>query len=107
MHRRALHRSAIHAARGGDAAVCGHALLEWARALRPGVKNLGELHDALADGAQRAALEHLQRARWKGGDAQAACAAVAQAFERGFVWSEARSGKGRTDGDLPPLYPNT
>lgn len=103
---RVLHRRALQAARGGDVAGCERALLDWARALRPQLKNPGELHDKLADGSQRAALGQLERVRWKGGDAQAACAAIAQAFERGFVWREARDGKERSGDGLPPLYPN-
>jgi hypothetical protein len=62
------------------------------------------LRDALADESQRAALDQLERVRWKGGDAQAACAAVAQAFEKGFAWKETRAG-GKAEGGLPSLYP--
>jgi hypothetical protein len=103
---RDLHRRAMQAARAGDAAACERALLEWARAIRPQVKHLGALHDALAEEPQRAAIEQLERVRWKGGDSQAACAAVAQAFADGFVWSDARGERSRSDGGLPPLYPN-
>jgi hypothetical protein len=99
------HRRAMQAAREGDAAACERALLEWARAVRPRLKNPGALHEALADESQRTALDQLERARWKGGDAQAACAAVAQAFERGFVWKESPERKGRGGDGLPPLYP--
>jgi len=102
---RDLHRRTMWAARDNDVAACERALLEWARALRPHLKNLGELHALLADGAQRAALEELQRARWKGGDARAACAAVAQAFSGDFAWQENPSAKGRNQEPLPPLYP--
>lgn len=102
---RDLHRRAMLAARESDVPACERALLEWARAARPQLKNLGALHDALGDAPQCAALEQLERVRWKGGDAQAACAAVAQAFQRGFVWREARHGKARAGDGLPPLYP--
>lgn len=102
---RSLHRRAMQAANENNAAACERALLEWARAVRPRLRNPGELHDALADESQRVALEQLERVRWKGGDAQAACAAMAQAFSRGFVWKEApRAGK--PESGLPPLYPN-
>lgn len=104
---RSLRHRAMQAAREGNAAACERALLEWARALRPQLRNLGAVHDALADESQRAALEQLERVRWKGGDAQAACAAVAQAFERGFAWKETHGKKGRAGDGLPPLYPNT
>lgn len=103
---RDLHRRAVQAASGSDAAACARALLEWARALRPHLKNLGELHSLLGDVAQRATLEQLERVRWKGGDAQAACAAVAQAFANGFAWADTRNEKSRAAGGLPPLYPN-
>ena len=103
---RDLRRRALHAARENDMAGCERALLEWARALRPGVHHLGDLREALPDPAQRAALEQLEHVRWKGGDAQAACAAIAQAFAHGFAWSDTRDGKNRAGGDLPPLYPN-
>lgn len=102
---RELHRRAMLAAREGDAAACERSLLEWARAVRPHLRNLGELHDALAGESQRAALEQLERVRWKGGDARAACAAVAQAFSDGFAWIDTRKEKSRTDGGLPRLYP--
>ncbi|MGN6313072.1 MAG: BatD family protein [Rhodanobacteraceae bacterium] len=102
-----LHRRTMLAVRECDVAACERALLEWARAARPHLRNLGELHDALAGGSQRAALEQLERVRWKGGDAPAACAAVAHAFERGFVWNETHDKKGRAGDGLPPLYPNT
>lgn len=103
---RVLRRGALQAARRGDVAVCERALLDWARALRPHLKSPGALRDALADESQRAALDQLERVRWKGGDAHSACAAAAQAFERGFVWREAHDGKNRADDGLPPLYPN-
>lgn len=104
---RDLHRRAMLAARGGDIAGCERTLLEWARALRPRLKNLGELHDKLADQSQREALEQLERVRWKGGDAQAACAAVAQTFANGFAWSDAPGEQGAAGDGLPPLYPNS
>lgn len=102
---RELHRRVMRKAREGDIAACERALRDWAHAVRPQVKTLGALREALAGDSQRAALDLLERVRWKGGDAQAACAAMAQAFEHGFVWLEAQSGKGRTGDGLPPLYP--
>ena len=66
------------------------------------------LHDALSDPAQRAAFEQLQRAHWKGGDARAACDAIAQAFGRGFRWREPEGASARpARNDLPPLYPSS
>lgn len=101
---RSLHRRAMQAAREGDVAGCEHALLEWARTQRPHLKSLGELQALLDDDAQRMALEQLQRVRWKGGDAQAACAAVMQALANGFIWSEMRAAR-KPESGLPPLYP--
>lgn len=102
---RDLHRRALRAARENDVAACERALLEAARALRPGLHHLGDLREALADPAQRAALEQLERVRWKGGDVQAACGAVALAFAHGFAWDDTREPARAKDG-LPPLYPN-
>ncbi|HET7222082.1 MAG TPA: BatD family protein [Rhodanobacteraceae bacterium] len=103
---RALRQRALDAARDGDAASCEHALLEWARALHPGIAHAGMLRDALADGAQRDALDALQRVRWQGGDPSSACTAVASAFARGFTWRGDESAHDRKS-DLPPLYPSS
>lgn len=104
---RALQRKALDAARDRDAAACEHALLMWARAMRPQIIHAGSLRDALSDATQRDALDALQRARWQGEDATPACAAVAQAFARGFTWRD--DGKPAHDraAELPPLYPSS
>lgn len=102
----ALQRKAVEAARGSDGAVCEHALLAWARATHPAIVNAGALRDALSDPAQREALDALQRARWQGGDAAPACAAVAQAFARGFAWRDGSRHTRVREPDLPPLYPS-
>lgn len=104
---RDLQRSALAAAAAGDAPACEHALLNWARALRPAITNPGSLRDALDNPAQRAALDALQRARWADGDALAACSAVAAAFANGFSWrgEAARDAEARKQPGLPPLYP--
>lgn len=101
----ALRQRTLDAARRHDAAACERALLAWGRAARPGLRNVGELRDALADPAQRVALEQLQRVRWQSGDARAACDALARVFDRGFVWRDERAEGTRADGGLPPLYP--
>ncbi|HEX7370652.1 MAG TPA: BatD family protein [Rhodanobacteraceae bacterium] len=103
---RALQRQVIDAAQAGDAAACEHALLTWARADRHGVSSLTALRDALSDPAQRDALDALQRTRWRGGDAAAACAAVASAFAHGFVWRSQGTTTHDHESDLPPLYPS-
>ncbi|HEX7348487.1 MAG TPA: BatD family protein [Rhodanobacteraceae bacterium] len=102
---RKLQACALDAAHGADVAACERALLAWAQSVRPSVANLGALGAALADSAQRAALDTLQRTRWQGGDGRAACAAVAQAFARGFTW-RAVADKSQAPADLPPLYPS-
>ncbi len=103
--RGALRKRLADAAQRGDAAACERALLDCARGERAGVRNSSALRGALSDPTQRTALEQLQRVRWKGGDARAACDAIARAFARGFVWSETRDATPRTRGELPPLYP--
>ncbi|HXE66279.1 MAG TPA: BatD family protein [Rhodanobacteraceae bacterium] len=103
---RTLQAEALAAARGRDAAACEHALLAWARASHPDVANVTTLRNALSDPVQRDALDALQRARWQGGDAAAACAAVARAFAHGFAWDEKGKPPRANSGDLPPLYPS-
>jgi hypothetical protein len=102
--RGALRKRLTDAAQRGDAAACERALLVGVRGELTGVRNTGALREALSDPAQRAALEQLQRARWKGGDARAACDAVARAFARGFAWRDLEHEKRRAEA-LPPLYP--
>lgn len=104
--RKALQREALDGARSGDAAACERALLAWARAAGHGVANIGALHDALSDPAQRAALGALQRARWQGADAAPACAQVLQAFANGFAWRGGDKPARERPANLPPLYPS-
>lgn len=101
-----MQRKALEAARDGDIAACEHALLAWARVLRPTVASAGALRGALSDPVQRDALDALQRARWQGGDAAPACAAVAQAFAKGFAWKDGGHSVRLREPDLPPLYPS-
>jgi hypothetical protein len=101
---KALQREALDAARAGEAAACEHRLLAWARAAGHAVAGVGALRDALADPAQRAALDALQRARWQGADAADACNQVSRAFASGFAWRGSGEADGRNDA-LPPLYP--
>ncbi len=104
---RVLQQHALDAARAGDAAACERTLLAWAREVRPGITHAGALREALADPAQREALDALERARWQGGDAAPACADVARAFARGFAWRAAEDHpRASTRQDLPPLYPS-
>jgi hypothetical protein len=103
---KALQRDSMDAARAGDPAACERALLAWARASRGGIVNTGALRDALSDPAQRAALDTLQRARWQGSDAAAACAGVLQAFAHGFAWRGGDKSAREREPNLPPLYPS-
>jgi hypothetical protein len=103
---RTLQADALEAARSGDPVACEHALLVWARAFHPDIANATALGSALSDPAQRSALDALQRVRWQGGDVASACAAVAGAFARGFVWNEEGKQPRTKPGGLPPLYPS-
>ncbi|HVR81489.1 MAG TPA: BatD family protein [Luteimonas sp.] len=68
----------------------------------PPVADPDALRSRLADPAQLAAIESLQRARWAGGDGVAARAALREAFKRGPRWHAAESVAAEP---LPPLYP--
>lgn len=100
-----LRRRVLLSARDNDAAGCEHALLAWGRMQHPTLRNLGELRAAISDSTQRAALEQLERVRWQGGDAQAACATVAQAFADRIMWRVTGMVDRPKGDDLPPLYP--
>src|SRR5690606_16699237 len=98
---RQLRLAFLAAARGSDTAAQVRSLLAWARAERPLLRNLGDLSAALADEAQRRAIDHLQQRHYAGmASGEDDLAAV---FKRGFVWRA--SGPASTDQDLPPLYP--
>jgi hypothetical protein len=99
---RALRQAFMDAARGGDASAQARSLLAWARSERPGLHHLGELSAALDSGAQRAAIDALQRRQY--GNAQASPAEdLVAAFADGFAWR--RPGDGEPGSPLPPLYP--
>lgn len=99
---RALRQAFMDAARGGDASAQARSLLAWARSERPGLHHLGELSAALDSGAQRAAIDALQRRQY--GNAQASPAEdLVAAFADGFAWR--RPGGGEPGSPLPPLYP--
>lgn len=98
---RQLRLAFLAAARGSDTAAQVRSLLAWARAERPLLRNLGDLSAALADDAQRRAIDHLQQRHYAG--AASGEDDLAAVFKRGFVWRA--SGPASTDQDLPPLYP--
>ena len=69
----------------------------------PPVPDLDALRARLGDPAQAAAVDHLQRARWAGGDAAAARTGVREAFAKGPHWRA--DPDDAVDADpLPPLY---
>ena len=70
---------------------------------RPAAVDLDDLHRRLATAAQRGAVELLRRARWAGGDAAQARAALREAFRGGPRWRTADTGD--VEEPLPPLYP--
>ena len=70
---------------------------------RPAAVDLDDLHRRLATTAQRGAVELLRRARWAGGDAAQARAALREAFRGGPRWRTADTGD--VEEPLPPLYP--
>ena len=99
---RADARKQFRAAR--DSASQARAVLAWARAERPEIRNLGDLARQLADDTQKQALQHLEKARYDEHAAPPEPADVRTAFARGFVWRHAQDQAG--DELLPPLYPH-
>ena len=87
----------------GDLAGSERALVAWARAERPEVRNTGALAAALDDPAQRDAIAALQRVRYAAAPAQGLGSQLADAFRAGFAWrppvSTVRASR------LPELYP--
>ena len=98
----ALRQAFLESARGDDRAVQARCLLAWARVERPGLRNLGQVAEALASADQRAAIERLQREQYAGvsADTRIDLAAI---FAKGFVWQQAENAEARSP--LPPLYP--
>ncbi|MBV8156246.1 MAG: BatD family protein, partial [Dyella sp.] len=99
-----LRAAFLAAARGGDAAAQVSTLLNWARAERAQIQNLGELSHVLASGNQREAIDALQRKRYAGADESGLGDRLATAFRDGFDWR--KEGDASTHASpLPPLYP--
>ena len=69
----------------------------------PAVADLDAVRTRLADPAQRAAVDALQRARWGDGDTAAAVAAMRAAFAAGPRWRTTAAPTAPVL--LPPLYP--
>lgn len=83
----------------GDLGEISDALRALAKPIAP---DLDALQRMLADSAQQDAVERLRRARWGGGDAADARAAVRAAFKQGPVWLKDEKAEAAP---LPPLYP--
>ena len=79
------------------------ALVAWARAERPEVRNAGALAAALDDPAQRDAIAALQRVRYAAAPAQGLGSQLADAFRAGFAWRPPVSTVRASP--LPELYP--
>ena len=65
-------------------------------------EQLDAVHARLDDAGQQEAVRLLQAARWAGGDADAARAALRRAFAKGARWRQAAR---QMRAELPPLYP--
>lgn len=79
-----------------------HAIAEALRTAWPNASTLDALRAALADPTQQSAIDALERARWGGGDAASALAALRTAFADGPRLRDVASAKPL----LPPLYPS-
>ncbi len=98
-----LRAAFLAAARGSDVAAQSRSLLAWARTERATVQNLGELSQALASDAQRAAIDALQRQQYASGTQTPPGEQLASAFRDGFAWRQ--DGTHGSTSPLPPLYP--
>jgi hypothetical protein len=89
----------------GDLVGAERALVSWARSERTGVRNLGELSNALDDADQREALDELQRMRYAGANSEGLGARLTRAFRSGFSWAKPAIASAEKSA-LPPLYPS-
>ncbi|MEZ5461378.1 BatD family protein [Dokdonella sp.] len=90
----------------GDLVGAERALVAWARSERSGVRNIGELRDALGDDRQRSALDDLQRVRYAGVNLDGLSTRLVSVFRGGFDWKDEKPAKTDTPA-LPPLYPDS
>ncbi|WP_242110508.1 BatD family protein [Luteimonas aquatica] len=97
---RAGMRDLKHALDTGDLGSVAEVLCAMAQ---PVAADLDALRMRLDDPAQRQAVAQLQHARWGGGEAAAARAAVRAAFAAGPRWKAAAA---TAPSVLPPLYPS-
>ncbi|RUL74576.1 protein BatD [Dyella choica] len=99
---RAQRQAFLDAARGEDRPVQAQRLLAWARAERPGLRNLGQVASALDSGEQRAAIELLHRAQYADVRVEKRID-LAAAFDHGLAWRQ--EDEAEPELPLPPLYP--
>ena len=99
---RSLHQAFMRSLSDGNTSAQIHALLAWARAERPHLRNLGELSAALNSPAQRAAIQAMQQRQYSHLSVVAE-PDLAKAFVKGFIWRSDSSHNGESA--LPPLYP--
>jgi hypothetical protein len=98
---RTLRQAFLESARGDDRATQARRLLAWACAERPGLRNLGQVAEALASDEQRAAIATMQREQYAGVSAETRVD-LAAIFAKGFAWEQ---NKADIESPLPPLYP--
>ena len=98
-----LRNAFLAAARSKDAAGQTSALLAWAQAERPTLRNLGEVAQGLSAGPQREVIEALQRQRYAGAEETGLGERLAAAFKQGFAWQPLEQASNVSP--LPPLYP--
>lgn len=104
---RGLRAAFMDAAQSGDAAKQAQTLMAWAKAERPALQNLGDLHGELGSAAQREAIAALQRQRYAADGAMGSVSDLAASFRGGFVWEipVTRPATGPATNGLPSLYP--
>jgi hypothetical protein len=96
-----------HAVQRADTGAALSALLAWSRAEDPALRHLGELRRRLADDGQRRALDTLEKGRYgpHGDLSETDWRQLASAFADGPDLGTAAMPGARTDGVLPPLWP--
>ncbi|MDR3387318.1 MAG: BatD family protein [Rudaea sp.] len=86
-----------------DLPSAARALLAWARAIDPQVRNLGDLARRVSDPGQASAIADLDRALYGAGNSEGLCARLAATFRNGP--DLASSAAPTPSSPLPPLYP--
>lgn len=87
-----------------DLAAAARALLVWARAERPALRNLADLRRALTDPAQIQALSAMERTLYADGRDDVSPQALVRVFQAGCSFQRIQNGTAQAAA-LPPLYP--